>query len=74
MEKEQEMRHAMTTIPYLMMGAIQIEHKLKIHGCALEEMQQRKTCDNTVTQVLDGIGMMKLFLSYVYRDEMIVRE
>ena len=72
MVKEQAMRHAMTTILYLMMDAIQIEHRLKIHGCALEEIQQQKTCDNTVTQVLGGIEIMKLYLSYEYQDEMIV--
>ena len=72
MVKEQAMRHAMTTILYLMMDAIQIEHRSKIHGCALEEIQQQKMCDNTVIQVLGGIEIMKLHLSYEYQDEMIV--
>ena len=36
MVKEQVMRHEMTIILDLMMDEIQIEHKLKIHGYALE--------------------------------------
>ena len=36
MVKEQVMRYVMTTIPYLVMDAIQIDRKLRIHGYALE--------------------------------------
>ena len=36
MVKEQVMRHVMTAILNLEMDAIQIDHKLKIHGYALE--------------------------------------
>ena len=74
MVKEQEMRYAMTTILNLEMDAIQIDRKLRIHGYALEETRQQKTCDNTVILALDGIEIMKLYLSYEYQDEMIVRE
>ena len=66
------MKHAMTTILNLEMDAIQIDHRLKIHGFVLEEIQQQKMCDNTAIQVLDGIEIMKLYLSYEYQDEMIV--
>ena len=58
MVKDQEMRLAMTTILRLMMGAIQIEHKLKCHGYDQEAPLLQKMNEHFAILQLGGIQIM----------------
>ena len=52
---------------------MKIEHRLKTHGCAMEELRQQEMNVNIEILLLAGIQMMNLFLNHVYQYEEMVR-
>ena len=54
------------------MDEITIDHILKTHGCAMEELRQQEMNVNIEILLLAGIQMMNLFLNHVYQNEEMV--
>ena len=65
MVKEQVMKNVTMIILEMGMDEMKIDCKLKIHGCAMEELRQQEMYVNTVMLLLVGIQTTKLFLKYV---------